>query len=1248
MPNATAFTLTGPPTVPMGQQSGDITITLNGTWAGAQPLNIDLTEVDQTNMMFYKPGDAFPPTGNEIQLAQYGTRISWPVGDTATSKTFKIAIQTASEYPILADTPFFNGTFHIAAVSSSGNTSHVLTEPSNLAIKCIPKPLEIMRPAAYEIYQQSGGSADMIFTGYINTTGGTDPTAIEASLDNGGAAPYDGNTWTTILASPTATITGTAQNGGSNTTIKLAAGAPSSGLVGAVIKLTAGTGSGLTGVISAYNGTTKVATVYTDIYASGWGVTPDNTTQYTITNNPSGVSFIPFNINGTSLLWDGTHNPGYPVSTGSKLTAVPTGVYTVRVRWANDHSTTITIPGVSIGDVSASAFATPTAPTIFSVPYSLPTGGTTWNVGTLTSSNTGTVVATQGAYIQLDASASSVDNAYQWDTVTLTSGTGAGQADNVIVSYNGTTKIALVRNNWDVAYGIPASGTGFSLSSGRSNTAQAGGNATITLAAGASGTNDYYKGALINITGGTGSGQSAVILSGYNGTTKVASVSPNWKVVPTGATYNVAAIGDSNSLQYALHYAARGDVIVLTAGACYVANTLGNGSVGSGTTGGLGSGSNGSTTSVIPLRLEAKAGTGDIYITTSAYGSLPVEGHRVDLTDVTSMATIRAYMDLTYGTNPNGYGCLMSIGAASNYRFVGINFQALHTCYNMMWLGLTAPSWDEDINNSGITMLAATTSGDLPANITIDRCVMQQSNDYAQLQAHVLMNGAYIACVDSHLSGAHSTAEANCFFCWNGTGPFKIVNNYLDSLASQAIFGANDPIIPNLVPSDIEFVGNRCVKPLNHFPNDASYDGMAWDIKNHFELKCGQRVLVQGNIFEHNFGESMGQRATCITLTPRNSGGAAPFSVVQDVLIRDNIIDGCGIVFHITGPDPHEGWLHTGTKATRRIQITNNLAINISDYFTYVGSNGLNNQSMWISGYPRDDGGPVDLNINHNTFLLGPMVLDQEVSFNTVTGLATTLNPHQLQEGQKIAFRGNVPSPLVAYSGATYYWVHVVDPYTFYVHDAIDYYGAYRYIRNPDKPGSAPTFPTSPVIPTTNPSGCYLRQRFALNSLVVDQSPPAAVNWNLNDNLVEATYYGFFTSGHGPGVDVLDSQTDNLVCKGNLFINHTNDSASIAAVPSGTNYNVNSSGSLDAITAPVFNDYLNGDYSLSILSFYKGQASDSTDPGVDWTALTTETQNTLSGITTGGGGGGGGPINLHGLLTGGRLANVGISSGGGL
>lgn len=78
-----------------------------------------------------------------------------------------------------------------------------------------------------------------------------------------------------------------------------------------------------------------------------------------------------------------------------------------------------------------------------------------------------------------------------------------------------------------------------------SGTAQGGGASTITLAAGASATNDLYNGQTVFIPGGTGAGQIGSI-SDYNGNTKVATVATAWAIPPDPtSTYVLLAMGSS-------------------------------------------------------------------------------------------------------------------------------------------------------------------------------------------------------------------------------------------------------------------------------------------------------------------------------------------------------------------------------------------------------------------------------------------------------------------------------------------------------------------------------------------------------------------------------------------------------------------------------------------------------------------------------------------------------------------------------
>jgi hypothetical protein len=76
----------------------------------------------------------------------------------------------------------------------------------------------------------------------------------------------------------------------------------------------------------------------------------------------------------------------------------------------------------------------------------------------------------------------------------------------------------------------------------RRDTAQAGGNTSITLDAGASAVDDFYKDSLVVIVDGTGAGQNRVVTT-YNGTSKVATTQSIWGTNPDATSVFVLISG---------------------------------------------------------------------------------------------------------------------------------------------------------------------------------------------------------------------------------------------------------------------------------------------------------------------------------------------------------------------------------------------------------------------------------------------------------------------------------------------------------------------------------------------------------------------------------------------------------------------------------------------------------------------------------------------------------------------------------
>jgi hypothetical protein len=137
------------------------------------------------------------------------------------------------------------------------------------------------------------------------------------------------------------------------------------------------------------------------------------------------------------------------------------------------------------------------------------------------------------------------DGYYDGQLVKINSGPGVGQS-RTILSYVAAGTVATVTRDWATnptaasVFSVHASDMPAILEAG---TAQAGANDSITLDAGASAISATYTGNFVMITAGTGIGQTRII-SGYDGGTKIASVTPNWTTNPVaGSVYQLIPMG---------------------------------------------------------------------------------------------------------------------------------------------------------------------------------------------------------------------------------------------------------------------------------------------------------------------------------------------------------------------------------------------------------------------------------------------------------------------------------------------------------------------------------------------------------------------------------------------------------------------------------------------------------------------------------------------------------------------------------
>src|SRR5437762_3532185 len=255
------------------------------------------------------------------------------------------------------------------------------------------------------------------------------------------------------------------------------------------------------------------------------------------------------------------------------------------------------------------------------------------------------------------------------------------------------------------------------------------------------------------------------------------------------------------NLQSALDAAQSGDVVLLEPGATFVGN----------------------------FTLPEKAGAGWITVRTAAPDAqLPPEGTRITPAYSAVLPKI---------VTPNGDPALATALRARRYRIIGVEFTA-------------APSVTR---NHGIVTLGEGGR----SQSALDRVASQIIVDRSYIHGHptlnvnrcIALNSASSAVIDSYISECHAKGFDSQAICgWNGPGPFKITNNYLEGAGEIVMFGGADPFIRNLTPSDIEI-------KHNHFRRPPSWKGV-WTVKNLLELKHAQRVLVEGNVLENHWADA--------------------------------------------------------------------------------------------------------------------------------------------------------------------------------------------------------------------------------------------------------------------------------------------------------------------------------------------------------------------------------------------------------
>jgi len=378
----------------------------------------------------------------------------------------------------------------------------------------------------------------------------------------------------------------------------------------------------------------------------------------------------------------------------------------------------------------------------------------------------------------------------------------------------------------------------------------------------------------------------------------LAAVAAAWLCLPpaVGGRASTVLVGPGGNLQAALDAAQPGDVIQLQAGATFVGNFV----------------------------LPASRRDDDRFITIRS--SIPEsEGP-----GASTRVSARHLPFLPKLRSPNGEPALRTAPGARHWRVVLVEFQP------------NAGKGGEIVRlgDGG----AAQAAGNVPEDLVLDRCYIHGDPEAGQKRGIALNSGTTrilnSLVVDIKSEGQDSQAIAG----WNGPGPYTILNNRLEAAGQAILFGGADPRTPKLVPTDIWIRGNHLTRP-------EAWRGGRWQVKNLLELKNARNVRIEGNLLEYNWGGA--QPGYAVLLTPRNQDGGAPWSTVEDVSFRFNVIRHVAAAVNLLGRDSPNA---SGT--ARRLVVADNLLYNVDG--ARWGGNGE---------FLRVGDGPSEVTVEHNTVL---------------------------------------------------------------------------------------------------------------------------------------------------------------------------------------------------------------------------------------------------------------------------------------
>lgn len=282
------------------------------------------------------------------------------------------------------------------------------------------------------------------------------------------------------------------------------------------------------------------------------------------------------------------------------------------------------------------------------------------------------------------------------------------------------------------------------------------------------------------------------------------------------------------------------------------------------------------------------------WITITTGGQLPPEGTRISpcFAGMSSLpgrpsfpCTSPSKVMATLVVPPSG-----TLKVSDHYRFIGL-----------------------ELTRSPGAVINALVSAQNSSKLVFDRVWLHGNGSDETTRGIAFPGASFLAVIDSYFSDFHCTALTGACTdaqaLWAGTGDvaggtYKIVDNFLEASGENILMGGGGG---SATPADLEIRRNYFFKPLTWHVAE----GPRFIVKNNFELKNGERVLLEGNLFENSWG-GFSQAGYQLLLTPKSQSNACPLCIVRDVTIRYCVFRHSGAGMQLASEASDSGGLSRG------------------------------------------------------------------------------------------------------------------------------------------------------------------------------------------------------------------------------------------------------------------------------------------------------------------------------------------------